>query len=322
MKTTTRLAFLFLFCTTRFLGLAQNAGRTITDDVGVVITQNSTHLFPGQELEISVIGTCAKERRVKKVTIGGYEIAFYKDNIAVFKTLAGAVGVHEIPVVVHFGNTNATSSTKTYSLEYTVGQPTFAIGNDRMNVLYVGIDNPITVAASRAGDEEIVISIAGGGGTLTRVGAGRFIVRVKSPTDNCRISVSADGRLVGVTQFRVRPLPLPVGMVGGRVSGDSVSAKVFMAQEGISAGLRNVPIDLTYTVTGCTMNIQDEKGVVKSTNFHGALFTPEVKQFMQENLKPGTIVTIGNLYVKTADAAQMKLLPLVYHITESASTGF
>ena len=39
-----------------------------------------------------------------------------------------------------------------------------SIALDKMNVLYIGVDNPITIAASGGGDDKVQASITGGGG--------------------------------------------------------------------------------------------------------------------------------------------------------------
>jgi len=72
------------------------------------------------------------------------------------------------------------------------GQPTAAIAVDRMNILTIGVDNPITVATSAGGDDKVSVSITGTGGLISKIGAGRFNVRVATPSDDCTISVFAN----------------------------------------------------------------------------------------------------------------------------------
>jgi hypothetical protein len=83
-------------------------------------------------------------------------------------------------------------------------------------------DNKITIAASGGGDDKVQASISGAGGILERVGGGKYIAKVRSVTDDCKITVTVDGKVAGVSQFRVRTIPQPVGTVGGFASGEVI----------------------------------------------------------------------------------------------------
>ena len=96
-----------------------------------------------------------------------------------------------------------------------VGSANASIALDKMNVLYIGVNNPVTIAASGGGDDKVNVSITGGGGSISKVGAGKYIVKVSQQSDDCRINVSVDGKVVGASQFRVRQIPGAQATVGG-----------------------------------------------------------------------------------------------------------
>jgi|GEM_PF-4422298 len=292
---------------------AQKIGAT-KDNLGIVIRPSSSYLFPGQDLEISIFQEGDSKYPMTRVTIGGMEIPFYKKGIAIFKTSTGAPGGYTIPVEVFYKDDKGLTKRKSFPVEYTVGMPIASIGLDRMNMLYIGIDNPITVATSLGGDDKLLTSIRGGGGSLSKVGNGKLKVRVTKPTDDCVISLQVDDKTVGHFQYRVRHLPTPIGTVGGRVSGDTVEAATLKNQAGVSVYLKDFPIELRYTVKRYTLFIQDEKGVVKSANCNNAEFSLEAKKLMADYLGLGKYVTIGNLFVQGPDGRELQLLPVLYVI--------
>ena len=53
-------------------------------------------------------------------------------------------------------------------VEYTVGMANASIALDEMNVLYIGYDNNVTIAASGGGDDKVQASITGGGGIFDK----------------------------------------------------------------------------------------------------------------------------------------------------------
>lgn len=294
---------------------ASKEGETaIYNDPELIITQNGDYFMPGQELEMSIIATSESSSQITSISIGGKRQVWKKGHVLTYRIPVELPGSHEIPVTVSFRNNKGQTKRKTYKVAFDVGVPTAAIGLDRMNVLYIGIDNPVSIAASGGGDEKIAISIKGGGGSLTKFGNGKWVIKVTKPTDDCIITLSFEERPVAGFQYRVRQLPLPVGTVGGNTSGDTVLVGAFRAQTGVGAHHTGVPIDVDYEVIGYTVNILNENGEVKSVSNQGAYFNEAVKKLLKEYLIAGRVVTIGNLFVKDANGKAIKLSPLIYHI--------
>ncbi len=181
-----------------------------------------------------------------------------------------------------------------------------------MNVLYIGIDNKVTIAASGAGDDKVQASITGG--SLQKLGGGKYIAKVNSITDDCKISVVVDGKVVGVSQFRVRTIPQPVGTIGGFASGDNIPAGAIKAQTGVGAYIKDFPLNLKYTVTSFTITADDpQSGDILEENCTGNLWSPRALSLVK-NLSSGRTVTIDNLRAQGPDGRVQKLPSLVYYI--------
>src|SRR5688500_16828639 len=93
---------------------------------------------------------------------------------------------------------------------YSAAQTSVAVAPNKMNVLYIGVDNPVSIAAYGATDDKVAVSISGGGGAISKLDAGSYVVRVAQVTDDCTIQVNVDGKPVGSSKFRVRSLPHPM----------------------------------------------------------------------------------------------------------------
>jgi gliding motility-associated protein GldM len=234
--------------------------------------------------------------------------------MAVYKTAAGTIGNHSVPVTVSFTDQDGKPQTRTFNVEYTVGQANASIALDKMNVLYIGVDNPISVAASGGGDDKVNVSISGGGGSLNKIGAGKYNVRVNSPTDECIISVSVDGKVAGSSRFRVRNIPAPTGTVGAFPSGETINAGAFRAQAGVGAFIRDFPFDIKYEVVGYTISLDDENGDVVSADCQGSLWSSAARRIIDANAKPQRMITIDNLRARGPDGKTFKLGSLVYYL--------
>jgi gliding motility-associated protein GldM len=278
-----------------------------------IVGQSSKYLMPGQELEITAGLGAFSKKNIPNITIGGSNAVPDENGIATFKTPSGGIGAHTIPVVVKFTDQEGVLQTKTYNVEYVVGQANASIALDKMNVLYIGVANPVSVAASGGGDDKIGFSINGAGGRWEKTGAGKYNVFVNSVTDDCKITVSVDGKIAGISQFRTRTIPKPIAIVGPYESGASVAANAFRAQAGVGAGIKDFPFELNYKVTRFEISADDDDGYIKSAACQGNLWNAEAQSILSK-LKSGRTITVDEIYAMGPDGRNQKLPSLVYYI--------
>ncbi|WP_121352552.1 type IX secretion system motor protein PorM/GldM [Flavisolibacter nicotianae] len=286
----------------------------IFDAFEAIVGQNSKYLMPGQDLEITAgLGAFSKSK-LPTISIGGSNVSLNEKGMAVYKVAAGTIGNHSVPVTVSFTDQDGKAQTRTFNVEYTVGQSNASIALDKMNVLYIGVDNPVSVAASGGGDDKVAVSISGGGGAISKIGAGKYNVRVSSPTEDCIITVSVDGKVAGSSRFRVRPIPAPVGTVGGFASGDNVNAGAFRAQAGVGAYIKDFPFDIQYDVVSYSISVDNDEGDIETADVQGVYFNSRAKQIINQYAKPGRTVTVDGLRAKGPDGRTFKIPSLVYYI--------
>jgi len=277
-----------------------------------IIGQNSKYLMPGQDLEITAgLGAFSTTNR-PSITINGSHVETDEKGMAIQKMQAGGVGSHSVKVVVNYKDQDGIDRSKEAVVDYVVGSANASIALDKMNVLYVGIDNPITIAASGGGDDKVQASITGGGGSLTRLGGGKYIARVSSLSP-ARITVMVDGKLAGASDFRVQLIPEANAFVGGKPSGENITASAFKAQGGVGAGIKNFPFELEYNVLSFTFTCDTDDDLVSIPN-QGAAFSPAVRAAMNQHLKSDRTVTIDDIRVKGPDGRTTKAPSLVYYI--------
>jgi gliding motility-associated protein GldM len=275
---------------------------------------NSSYVMPGDEMEITAgVGAFSKAAQ-PVINIAGQNVPLDADGAAHKKMNAEAsLGEHSINVTVDFVDQEGKKQTITKPIKYTVGQSTASIALDKMNVLYIGVDNPITIAASGAGDDKIGFSITGGGGTYTRQGGGKYIVRVNSVTDECWINVSVDNKVAGKSKFRVRTIPKPIAIVGPYESGANVPAGGFKAQAGVGAFVKDFPFELQYRVTKFTISADTDDGYIDDAACTGYTWSSDALRIIN-GLKTGRTVMIDDIHATGPDGRDQHLPSLVYYI--------
>jgi len=189
-------------------------------------------------------------------------------------------------------------------------QNSVAIASNKMNVLYIGVDNPVTISGSGSVDQ-IKASISGGGGVLSGNGAHRSI-RVSQETDECYVSViTPDGKTTRM-QFRVRSIPDPTPMIGTYKSGN-IPAAQFKGQQGVRAIVENFYYKTQFNVTSFRMT-GDGNGFedIMEANNTGAEWN-EARNIVAK-CRAGSFVTIEDIYAVGPDGRRRKLTPLIFNL--------
>ena len=278
-----------------------------------IVGQSSNYLMPGQELTINAgVGAFSTDAK-PQISIGGVGVPVNAEGVAEWKTMASAIGTRQVPVNIQYMDQDGNVKTISKTITYTVGQANASIALDKMNVLYIGVDNPVSIAASGGGDDKVQVAISGGGGSINKVGAGKYTVRVNSVTDDCKITVSVDGKVAGASMFRVRTIPDPVATIGGYASGENVPAGGFKSQAGVGAYIKDFPLDLKYTVSSFSITGDTEDGDLVEAACTGNTWNPQARALISR-LKPGATVTIDNIRAMGPDGRSRKLPSLVYYI--------
>lgn len=245
------------------------------DEFAALVGQSSNYVMPGQKISITA-GVGAYSSAAKPViTIGGQPVPVGPNGYAEYSITAAGAGNRTIPVNVTYTKPDGTTETKSYPIEYTVGTPGgSAVMLDKMNVFYVGVENPVTIS-SGTGWDKTKVSMAGG--TLSQAGGpGRYIVKVSGGTA-ANITVNADGK-VSTFGFRIKQVPDPVLMVGPS-EGGRIQSVIFKNQNFARAELKNFDFDYHYSI------------VSANVYFSGANF-PNIRQ---ETIKNGNLSSLSEL---------------------------
>lgn len=281
--------------------------KVIFDKFEPMIGANSTYLMPGEQLEIKA-GLGAFNASAKpKVFINGNAVTVGDNGVAEVKMPAGGSGGHKLNIDVKYLDPSTGEERSLNKVfEYTVGQPSgVAVMADKMNVLYVGVENPLTITAG-AGSEKVSASV--NNGTVSKAGGSKYIAKPKEP-GTADVNVMVDGKSVGKVSFRVKYLPPATGMVG-TFEGGQVSTAQFKAMGGVRAILQNSEFEALYEVLSYTiadLSSPDYNPVANNgPRWDGSAAT------LVNNLKPGRGVYIDNIKARGPDGRTITLKPLSF----------
>ncbi|MFT3908831.1 MAG: gliding motility protein GldM [Ferruginibacter sp.] len=272
------------------------AVKVVYDEFTALVGQNSNYVMPGEDLEITAgVGAYSKAAK-PEITIAGSGVALDADGRAVYKTKASGAGARSVPVNVTFTKPDGTKETKSFDVKYTVGTPGgAAVMLDKMNVFYIGVENPVTIG-SPTGWDKTTVSMTGG--TITGNGSAR-VVKV-SAIGKASITVVADKKPT-TFEFRVKKIPDPVFKVGsGKVRMPSVE---FKSQQFCRAELENFDFALTFNIVSATVYFSGAnfpnvaQTAISGNNLAG------LASFMSR-CGPGSVVTFDNVKVQGPDGVR------------------
>src|SRR6185436_3767050 len=273
-----------------------------------LVGQNATVLLSGQKLEVRAGLAAFNNDKKPRVFINGAPIELDPDGLAVKEF--PVTGSGKVPVRIEYTDQDGKQQVVTKDVEYTVGQSSAAVQLDNMNVLFIGVDNPVTISGSGSVDQ-ISATIRGGGGVLSCSGTHRS-VRVTQETDDCIISVTTpDGKTTNVP-FRVRSIPDPAPMVGTYKSGNIPTA-VIKSQVGVRAIVENFYYKTQFNVTSFRMTA-DGPGFedIVEVNNTGAEWKEAAGIIAK--CKPGCFITIEDIYAVGPDGKRRRLTPLIFNL--------
>lgn len=194
---------------------------------------------------------------------------------------------------------------------YQVARPSAVVSPDKMNVLYIGVANPISVSAPGIPKENIKASISSGSLSGSN---GKYTATV-SNRGEATITVSAiiggKTQTLSSTKFRVKPIPKPTSQFGGK-SGGTLAAVALKNQKQIFARLEDFEFDAKFTINRFSMVIAMPRAdALGPFNSSSSNLTAQMVSAMQ-GITSGARVIFDNIIAVGPDGVQRSLDPMVF----------
>ncbi len=266
------------------------------DKTGVLFGQSSNYVMPGEEITVTAgIGAYSSAAQ-PQISIGGAAVPVV-DGQGTYKFQASGSGKQTKTVTIRYKDQNGNEKTESKEVEYTVGTPGgAAVMLDRMNVFYIGVDNPVTIGSPKGWDRT---NVSMSGGTITGNGSKRT-VRV-SALGNASITVTAEGSAPTTFPFRIKKIPDPVFKVG---SGKArVPAVEFKNQPNCRADLENFDFDLKFNVVSATVYFSGANFPNVATGTISGNSLGPINALIQR-CGPGSSITFVNIKVQGPDGVR------------------
>jgi hypothetical protein len=191
-----------------------------------------------------------------------------------------------------------------------------AVAPVKMNVLYLGLDNPIKIAASGYDASELTVDVD----NASIFGKnGEYIVRPKRP-GSATVTVSCDGKVIQKTTFRVKVVPSPVAAIQSSRSkiktGGNITKLELLDAGGIVVFMANFDFDLNFEVVSFVMSATVANSMtVREEISHSGKFSEAQIDLINSLIKNQKLM-IEEIVVKRPNGSKRKLSPMVFTIDD------
>jgi gliding motility-associated protein GldM len=313
-----------------------DAGSMRFNKIVPTVIPNTTYVMQGNDYEAQVFVAATDTTQKPDIYVGNYTtktnangVKVYEmtgdftkipnDNrgIGIYRVRPSSLGEKSWGGLIQIKAPNGTVISYPFNAKYAVGLPNVVVSPTAMNVLYQGIDNPIDISVPGIGSDKLSARMTNGDikkGTLKNY-RGDWIAQPKVIGDKALITVSAN--IDGKTQtfppveFRVRKIPDPVAKFAGLSEGN-LQRSVAAVQQVVSAVLENFEFDLTYTITGFTVSVNDKGFDITETSANNRL--TDKQKGLIGNLRVGQKLYIEKITAVGPDGRTRNLSPIILKI--------
>jgi len=297
-----------------------NAKQIKFDAITAIAVPKTSYALQGQKVEAEIMVAAYNKSVNPSISSSSGQIKI-ENGVGHWTGSAAGVGMQTVrgQITLDLGSRKITQP---WDFQYMVGSTGASIQLDKMNVFYIGVQNPITVSAAGYSMEDVSIAIPGAEvHPDPSRGKGAYNISVTKPGDIFAsiIAKKREGGTaeVGKMKIRVKYIPDPEPQVGGK-SGGLMAASVFRVQTGVAAVLKNFDFELSYKVTSFTVSVSkrrdpDIKGPFAVSNSPLFSANPTLKA-IQEQLKPGDIVYIDDIKAQGPDGRQRSLPTIAFKL--------
>jgi len=288
----------------------------------IVIPTTSNYVTQGSDYEARVFISATDSTQFPVITVGDSKLLLDESGKGIYRVRATSTGPKKWGGVIALKAPDGSIKNYPFESSYFVGEPNVIVSPTAMNVMYMGIPNPIDVSVPGISPDKIKIKVVNGSFTTGKIKnskgeffKGAWAVKPNAVGQDVQIIVTADinGKPVQYAPypFRVKKIPNPVAIFANKSTG-TVPRATAAAQQGVFAVLPDFDFDLQYQITGFTV-LYSDKGSDFEEISTGSNLTTKQKDLIGR-LTRGKNLIIKDIKAFGPDGKTVELLPVILKI--------
>ncbi len=277
------------------------------------VIAKSNYVLQGDVYEAKVFISAIDTTAVPDILVNGSKLPIIPgENAGLYKANAGAEGTFVWKGIINFKNPNGQIVQYPFQQEYQVAKPSMTVSPVKMNILYYGLPNPVSISVPGISSRDISVVMKNGRIEKTADG---FFAYPEKLTEKAFITVSATVdkvvKQMGTAEFRVKRVPDPIATVAGKNSGN-ISRNELVAEAGVFADIPDFDFEMKFQVLSFVVSTS-KGGFVVDKPATGARFTKEQRDLFN-GLTRGSRLYIDNIVAKGDDGLTRNLSSISFKI--------
>ncbi len=283
------------------------------DELIPVVKADKTSVAVGEKFTAEVLLAAYDSKQQPEIYIDGkkYEV---KNGKAIYEDVPTSQGSVEKEIKIVVKN-KKTGESKEYlgKLAYDVFMAPAIISATKMNVVYIGLQNPISISVPGFRPSDIIATTSFG--TLKSAGKpGDYLLEVPDTRGRVReVVITAavklpDGgtKVMGKKNFRIKNVPKPTPKFGSKESGEISPGEIRLVNF-ITVVLEDFAFEgLKYKVDKFRFIYQPKRGEARIVNGKGPRLTSQMRSLLSSPQR-GDRIIIDNIYASAPGVGQKRL---------------
>jgi gliding motility-associated protein GldM len=261
------------------------------DKFDVFVQSPKPYILLGEKYESEIALGAYSSQAKFSVSVGGSSLSVV-DGKAKYSATGSSVGEKKYTATITVVNPQ-TGERETFKKDfsYEVGQPSVNVAADKQNVLYIGVDNPVTVAAAGITTSSLKVTMSGG--SLKSYGKTSYLATVTRPGEAIITVIDTKNGKKFPFKFRVKRIPNPTVKLGKNMDG-LMNATEFKSQPGLVLWLEDFDYDARCNVESYDLTYTRKRQDAVELKAKGGRFSGKALQAVQQ-AKPGDQYSFTNV---------------------------
>lgn len=274
------------------------------DKVEAKVVAPSSYILAGDKYEADIFVSAYSSTQDPVITVGGSPVKV-EAGMGKYSVVTSAEGLKEYKGIIKVKQPDGSLQDYPFEGSYMVAKPAMAISPTKMNVFYIGVENPVDITVAGAAPTDVIATLSGAPGTISPAGApGKYIVKVQPGGVKCDINVAIKAKQgapksMGKMEFRVKKVPSPLASFAGIVGDGAASKGELEAAGGVIPKLEDFVFDLKFPVVSWVMSM-NVNGVFVEEKSTSAAKTPNMVTMLSK-ARAGSKILIEQVQVQAPD---------------------
>ncbi len=295
------------------------------DTVAAKVIPQSNYVMLGEEYKADIFLAAFNKTKNPEINVGDYNEASKTFNgTPNIITVERGMGKYNVNTkkegIVDYSGTvkvvapDGKEIVFPFKSEYIVAKPALTVAAESMNLVYRGLENPISVSVPGIPNEKLTVSASNA--ILINKGNGKYIVKPIADGE-VKVNVFADlengeKRNMGIQILRVKRIPKPEAKIGNIINEGKMSKSEFDVQSIIQAYYLNFGFQANCFVKSFDMSYETN-GVIGTVSVKGNNINDELKKVYRQ-LRKNSRVYFENIKATGPDGLEVSLSPLTIKV--------